>query len=342
MKKFLKKIFYRISLITILIGSLIIFPNPARAASVSDSTPGTVASAADAGTGCTNAATTDWATMTNTTVDDGVNYATYGGSFFDVSEKSEEFQLSNFGIAIPDGSTIDGVQVTINRKAGTANDVFDFNVSLTKTAGVQVGNNKADTATAYTTSDVTVTYGTGSTDKWGTTWSEAEIEASGFGVVICVQTDAGGNNEVASVDYVNVTVHYTSPTSIPTVSTDAETNVTAGEATLNGNISATGGENATVRGFAWGTSATLSNANTATTTETGDFGTGAFSTRIQTLFAGVVYYYRAYAVNSVGTSTSATIEQLTAGTDTSVTRKLRLFQSYTIKLRNGRIILHQK
>ena len=179
-----------------------------RADTIADSTPGTVASVADAGTGCTNATTTDWGTMINTETSDDA-YAIYGsGNFFDASEVSEEFQLSNFGISIPNGSTINGVTVGIERK-GTSADVQDRNVNLTKTAGVQIGANKA-VAADWGTTDATATYGSGS-DLWGTTWSEAEIEATGFGLVICVQTLAGDTNAIASIDLITITVTYTPP-----------------------------------------------------------------------------------------------------------------------------------
>ncbi|MEK7499206.1 MAG: chitobiase/beta-hexosaminidase C-terminal domain-containing protein, partial [Patescibacteria group bacterium] len=200
----------------------------ARAATISNSTPGTVASVADAGTGCTNATATDWGTMTNTTMDDAA-YAIYGtGNFFDASEVSEEFQLSNFGIAIPDGSTINGITVDVNRK-GTSADIQDRNINLTKTAGVQLGTNKA-VAADWGTTDGTATYGSGS-DVWGTTWSEAEVEASGFGLVVCVQTLAGDANGIASIDYINITVTYTPPVDTPVYDN--------GTATYNNDVSVT-------------------------------------------------------------------------------------------------------
>ncbi len=180
----------------------------ARADTIADSTPGTVASVADAGTGCTNATATDWGTMTNTTTSNDA-YAIYGtGNFFDASQVSEEFQLSNFGILIPDGSTINGITVDIERK-GTPADIQDRNINLTKTAGVQLGTNKA-VAADWGTTDATATYGSGS-DVWGTTWNEAEIEATGFGLVICVQTLVGDANGIASIDFINVTITYTAP-----------------------------------------------------------------------------------------------------------------------------------
>jgi hypothetical protein len=125
-----------------------------------------------------------------------------------------------------------------------------------------------------------------------------------------------------------------------TVTTSAATGVTVSSATLNGDITATGGSNATVRGFAWGTNSTLSSAS-ATTTESGDFGVAAFTQNVSGLLAGITYYFRAYATNPVGTA-YGTILNCTAGTDTTVTRKLRLFGGFTIKFISGRIILHQR
>ena len=128
--------------------------------------------------------------------------------------------------------------------------------------------------------------------------------------------------------------------SAPTVTTNTATGVGVASAILNGEITATGGSNSTVRGFAWGTNSTLSSAS-ATTTESGDFGTGTFSQNVSGLLAGITYYFRAYATNPNGTG-YGTILNFTAGTDTTVRRKLRLFEGFTVKLISGKIILHQQ
>jgi hypothetical protein len=95
--------------------------------------------------------------------------------------------------------------------------------------------------------------------------------------------------------------------SLPSVTTDAASDIGAVSATINGNITALGGENATARGFAWGTSATLTGGGVATTTSAGSFGTGGFTHDLSELAAETTYYFRAYAVNSVGTSTGAIV-----------------------------------
>ncbi len=127
----------------------------------------------------------------------------------------------------------------------------------------------------------------------------------------------------------------------PTVTTNTETGVTSFSAILQGEITATGGVNATERGFAWGTVSTLSGGDTSTSTVTGDFGTGTFSQWITNLLAGKRYYYRAYATNSVGTSYGAIDFLDTSAASSSTTRRARLFNGYRIKLVNGRFIIHQ-
>jgi len=124
----------------------------------------------------------------------------------------------------------------------------------------------------------------------------------------------------------------------PTVSTNAASGVTATNATLNGNVSDQGSAEVTARGFAWGTDSTLA---TAFGTSTNGTGTGAFINNVSGLIAGTRYYFRAYATNSAGTGYGS-ITFFDAGTDTTATRKLRLFEGFTLKFINGRMILYQQ
>jgi hypothetical protein len=102
------------------------------------------------------------------------------------------------------------------------------------------------------------------------------------------------------------------PVEVPTVTTQSASSVTDTGATLNGNITSTGGEDATVRGFAWGTSATMVG-DTATTTENGTFSTGSFTDSSLTLTCNTTYYSRAYATNSAGTGYGAISSSFTTG-----------------------------
>lgn len=94
----------------------------------------------------------------------------------------------------------------------------------------------------------------------------------------------------------------------PSVSTRASTNVTSTTATLNGDITDIGGENATERGFEWGTTQDTPMANSWT--ETGDFGTGTFSFGIGTLKS-------LYAPEVSGTGNAAAAQQAFTAVDCS-------------------------
>jgi len=103
--------------------------------------------------------------------------------------------------------------------------------------------------------------------------------------------------------YGEVVVSYTAVTA-PTVTTQAATNVEATSATGNGNITDTGGENCTVRGFKYG----LTETDTWDVHDSGSFGAGTFSKGITGLSPGTTYYIRAYATNSAGTGYGAYVE----------------------------------
>ncbi len=103
---------------------------------------------------------------------------------------------------------------------------------------------------------------------------------------------------------------YSVTTVAPTVSTSQPSSITNSSITLNANISSLGGEAATAKGFAYGTVSDLSTviATTSLGTQTD---TGTFSGTISSLSGGTLYYFRAYAVNSAGTSTGAIVSTTT-------------------------------
>ena len=74
--------------------------------------------------------------------------------------------------------------------------------------------------------------------------------------------------------------------------------VLTAKATLNGTITATGGENATSRGFEWGTQTGV---YPNSWTENGSFGVGAYTRQVTGLTEDITIFYRAKATNSEGT-----------------------------------------
>ena len=86
---------------------------------------------------------------------------------------------------------------------------------------------------------------------------------------------------------------------VPEVTTQDVTNIGVSSATCGGNVTDDGGAEVTARGVCWSTSEnpTITDSHT-----TDGSGTGSYTSNITGLDAGTVYYVRAYATNSYGTS----------------------------------------
>jgi hypothetical protein len=88
----------------------------------------------------------------------------------------------------------------------------------------------------------------------------------------------------------------------PAVSTGLADPVGHSTVTLNGEIIASGGANATERGFFRSATSGFEDGTGARVRELGDFVEGAFSLEMRRLDPGTTYYFKAYAVNSRGTA----------------------------------------
>ena len=86
-------------------------------------------------------------------------------------------RCTNFDFsAVPDGATIDGIIVRINRKASLANVLVDSDLKLWNGSTV-IGSERADGATYYPTSLTDADHG-GVVDKWGATLTAALSKSS--------------------------------------------------------------------------------------------------------------------------------------------------------------------
>lgn len=104
---------------------------------------------------------------------------------------------------------------------------------------------------------------------------------------------------------------YGSLISAPTITTSAASSIVSSSATLNGNITATGGNTPTARGFQYGL--TTSYGFTAASSGS-SFSTGAFSENISGLACGgTTYHFRAYATNVAGTTYGSDVTFASAG-----------------------------
>ncbi len=98
-------------------------------------------------------------------------------------------------------------------------------------------------------------------------------------------------------------VSLTPPISTPTTSTTSASSITTTTAVLTGNITDTGGENNTERGFDIGTDNTYTMTDVADAT--GSYTTGSYSLTATGLTCGTTYHFRAYSTNTSGTGTGS-------------------------------------
>ena len=126
---------------------------------------------------------------------------------------SNYLKATNFGFSVPSGATIDGVKVEIEKRATmdySTGYIRDVEVKLIK-GGTISGDNKGNTSTNWSLTQSYVTHG-GATDLWGLSLTDADVNASNFGVSIYVfiNNDDPDMDEVyAYVDHIRVTVYYT-------------------------------------------------------------------------------------------------------------------------------------
>lgn len=142
-----------------------------------------------------------WSSPSNAAASDD-SRATASGD----ANPTQYLKATNFGFSIPTSAVIEGIKVEIERSSnqGGAPHWTDRAVKIVKGGTVCAGN-FADTSTQWGSSDAYATYG-GQSQKWGQDWTPADINNSGFGVVLSAITD--GLGATARVDHIRITVYY--------------------------------------------------------------------------------------------------------------------------------------
>jgi hypothetical protein len=116
--------------------------------------------------------------------------------------------VTDFGISIPDGSSVKGIQFVVHRNADDGFAV-DHSVKIVQ-GGAALGNEHARTE-AWSTSLDYATYG-GPDDTWGVTWVPSDFRSTGFGISMAPRyTGPAAGNDRAHVDSVRARVFYLPP-----------------------------------------------------------------------------------------------------------------------------------
>jgi len=133
--------------------------------------------------------------------------ANYADVDIDKADYSDWLRLTNFGFDtgdIPNGSTIDGIELEHKRESATENDIKDSVAKLRKTSG-QVGDNKA--SAIYWTTKESRLYG-GAIDTWNAGLIDSDIRSSDFGVDWSALSD-NINLREGRVYFCQIRIYYT-------------------------------------------------------------------------------------------------------------------------------------
>ena len=153
--------------------------------------------------------TVTWSNVNNSQAqDDNPADASLGDGFGGAST-SHYIKATNFSFAIPTGARIVGIVVEVDKHEGDAgDDVVDNAIRIVK--GGTIGSKDQSDATEWQVGDDDTYFSYGSsTELWGETWTESDIENSGFGFAISATGNGGlsipGNTQI---DHIRITVHY--------------------------------------------------------------------------------------------------------------------------------------
>ena len=229
----------------------------------------------------------------------------------------------------------------------TANATYHVRAYATNTAGTSYGSDltfttltnpvspSVSTTAATSISQATATSGGNVTSDGGSSvsargvcWSTSAnpitstnhtTDGSGTGIFTSSLTGLAANTtyhvrayaiNLAGTSYGSDLSFITSSNPVaPTITTTAASAITQTTATSGGNVSSDGGATVTARGICWNISSgpTVAGGHTSNGT-----GTGVFTGNLSGLTAGTLYYIRAYATNSVGTSYGSQLSFTTA------------------------------
>lgn len=120
-------------------------------------------------------------------------------------------KATNFGFSIPAGATIDGVVVEWERKDADLGGANAKDNAIRIVKGGTIGATDKSSASTWPASDAYASYGS-SSDLWGETLTESDIESSTFGAALSARNVVTSSSSNPYVDHVRITVYYTEAT----------------------------------------------------------------------------------------------------------------------------------
>lgn len=145
----------------------------------------------------------DWSNPGNVTVSDNLRAT---ASLLD-GESTDRVRPTNFGFSIPSGSTIEGIQVEVERCRSAGTGTLKLNLVQLRTGGADKGASKSgENFTTACASEIYESFG-GATDTWGSSWTAEQINATDFQSDVTCAAFPG--DATCAIDHVRLTVTFT-------------------------------------------------------------------------------------------------------------------------------------
>lgn len=132
----------------------------------------------------------------------------FGDNSVPTSAGTDKHNYYNFGISIPSGSTINGIQVRADISVDSLTNAPYTAIRLSWDGGTSWTTEKSITLTG--TAETTYNYGN-SSDTWGRTWSATEFTNGNFRVQVINGDTGSPNNRDFSLDWIPVSITFTAP-----------------------------------------------------------------------------------------------------------------------------------
>lgn len=152
--------------------------------------------------------TIQWDSLSNISVNGSYVNATNTEAADD--QQTYVLRATNFNFNLPPGASIEGFKFTVRLKYchEFTTDGTILAILPIKSGSYVLAGNAADGSLADTCAFVEREWG-GATDLWDTTWTEADIESSNFGIGMKFRLD---DEDYIDVDYVTCTVYFSTAT----------------------------------------------------------------------------------------------------------------------------------
>lgn len=129
-------------------------------------------------------------------------YADGGGNATDAASNGDRHRYFNYGISIPAGCSIKGIEVRLDWWLGSTAGINSMSVALSWNGGTSWTAAKTDAT--ETTVQHTTTLGS-SVDTWSHSWATSEVTNGNFRVRLTDNTDGNGT---FNLDWIPVEVYY--------------------------------------------------------------------------------------------------------------------------------------